>query len=406
MKAIRLAGITRPVWVLGVVSLLADLAGEMVYPIIPLFLTGTLGAPVAVVGIVEGSAEATANLTKIVSGRLSDKVRARKPFIVAGYALGALGKLIVGLATAWPIALAGRSSDRFGKGIRGAPRDALLADLTESRYLGRVFGFHRSMDTLGAVGGPLIGIGLLALGVPLRWIILVSVLPSVAAIMALRWLPERRRRQAVPVRSVRSEPLPRAFILLLCATAIFMVGNSSDAFLILRSKDLGLSTTLVVLAYVCYNLVYAAFSLPAGMLSDRIPRLWILVAGYLVFAAVYGGFAFAGSSIAVWPLFAMYGSYMAMTDGVSKALVGDLVGPSARSSAMGLFQGVSGLAALIASVVAGILWDSVSVRAPFVLGASCAILAALALMALGASGRMSVIRPPGPASERVAGAPA
>jgi MFS family permease len=390
MKTIRLAGITRPVWVLGVVSLLADLAGEMVYPIIPLFLTGTLGAPAAAVGAVEGTAEATANLTRIVSGRLSDRVRARKPFIVAGYALGAFGKLIVGVATVWPIALLGRSSDRFGKGIRGAPRDALLADLTETRYRGRVFGFHRSMDTLGAVGGPLIGLGLLALGVPLRWIILLAVLPGVAAIMALRWLPERRRKQAAAAPAPRAEPLPRAFILLLCATAIFMVGNSSDAFLILRSKDLGLSTTLVVLAYVCYNLVYAAFSLPAGMLSDRIPRLWLLVAGYLVFAAVYGGFAFAGSSIAVWPLFAVYGSYMAMTDGVSKALVGDLVGSSARSSAMGLFQGVSGLAALFASVVAGLLWDGVSVRAPFALGASCAVLAALALVALGASGRMRV----------------
>lgn len=391
----RLKGITRPVWILGIVSLLADLSGEMVYPLIPLFLTGTLGAPAAVVGLVEGVAEGTANLTRLVSGRWADRAGVRKPFVVAGYGLGALGKLIVGLAAVWPFALLGRSVDRFGKGIRGAPRDAMLADFAAAQDRGRVFGFHRSMDTLGAVAGPLIGLAFLHSGVALRAVILLAVVPGIASVFALRFLPEARpgstrSRDARP--AAANVHLPKAFYLLLGAATVFMIGNSSDAFLILRSKDLGLTTTLAVLAYVAYNAIYALLSYPAGIISDRIPRAWVLVTGYLVFAGVYLGFAAGSSGGLVWPLFLVYGAYIALTDGVSKAFVADLVPAAARSSANGLFQGVSGLAALAASVTAGLLWDHVSERAPFYLGAACASAAAIAMLGLAAGGTFRAAR--------------
>ncbi len=382
-------GITRPVWILSLVSFFADVSGEMVYPIVPLFITGTLGAPALAVGVVEGVAEGTANLTKLVTGRWADQAGVRKPFVVAGYGLAALGKLILGLATAWPIALVGRTTDRFGKGIRGAPRDALLADFTDASNRGRVFGFHRSMDTLGAVVGPLVGLAFLAMGLRLRFVILLAVAPGIVSVLVLKWLPERKPELATPG-ATRAVPgasaLPAAFYLLLGITTVFMIGNSSDAFLILRSKDLGLTTTLVVLAYVGYNLVYTALSFPAGVVSDRIPRAWLLVIGYLIFAAVYAGFAAAGSSWTVWPLFAVYGAYIALTDGVSKALISDLAPKELRSSAMGLFQGIGGLAALSASITAGVLWDQVSDSAPFALGAVCALVAATGLTAMTLAG--------------------
>lgn len=384
------SGITRPVWILSLVSFFADFSGEMVYPILPLFITQTLGAPVLAVGVTEGFAEGLANVTKLLSGRWSDRIRARKPFVVAGYTCAAVGKFLLGLATIWPIALVGRGVDRFGKGIRTAPRDAMLADFTDARNRGKVFGLHRSMDTLGAVVGPLAGLALLELaGNRLRLVILLAVIPGIVSVFVLRWLPEKkapRAARSTTNQSVSPTRLPIGFFLLLGATAVFMAGNSSDAFLILRSKDLGLSTTLVVLAYVAYNLVYAALSYPAGIVSDHVPRAWLLAGGYVIFAAVYGGFAFVESSGAVWPLFAIYGAYIALTDGISKALVADLVASDARSTALGLFQGVAGLMALLASVAAGVLWDQVSPRAPFALGAACAIVAAMALVALSLSG--------------------
>jgi MFS family permease len=376
--------------VLSLVSFFADLSGEMVYPIIPLFLTVTLGAPAVAVGVVEGVAEGTANVTRLFAGRWSDRLRARKPFVVAGYGLGAAGKAVLAVAPAWGFAVVGRAVDRFGKGIRGAPRDALLADFSEPRYRGRVFGFHRSMDTLGAVGGPLIGLLFIALaGDHLRLAISLAVVPGIISVGVLRWLPEHKPPPQV-AREEREAAarLPATFWILLGITTVFMIGNSSDAFLILRSKDLGLSTTLVVLAYVAYNVVYAGLSFPAGDLSDRIPRAWLVTAGYVVFAGVYAGFALANSSGAVWPLFVVYGAYIAFTDGVTKALVADIVPADMRSSAMGLFQGFNGMAALVASVGAGLLWDYVSIRAPFLLGAACALAAAVGLLALMGSGRL------------------
>jgi MFS family permease len=384
-------GITRPVWLLGLVSFFADLSSELVYPIIPIFVTTTLGAPAVAVGIIEGFAEGTANITKLVSGRWSDRIGARKPLITAGYALAAAGKAIIAVAPVWPVALLGRATDRFGKGVRSAPRDALLGDLAEPQYRGRVFGFHRSMDTGGAILGPLVGLLFLTLwGEHLRLAIAIAVIPGVVAVFILRWLPEHAPPKAAATAEGASPrvPLPRGFYLFLGATLIFMLGNSSDAFLILRSKDLGLSTALVVLAYVAYNVVYAALAFPAGAISDRIPRVLLLVGGYVVFGVVYAGFAFAGSSAAVWPLFICYGAYIALTDGITKAMVVDLVPGDGKSTALGLFQGVAGLGALVASVTAGVLWDQVGPGAPFWLGAACAAAAAVATLAAWRAGAL------------------
>ncbi len=382
-------GIPRPVWLLGFVSFFADLSSELVYPIIPIFLTVTLGAPATAVGVTEGVAEATANLTRLFSGRWSDRANARKPFIVAGYSLAVAGKVVLCLAPAWGFAVAGRAMDRFGKGIRTAPRDALLADFTTRENRGRLFGFHRSFDSLGAVGGPLLGLLFIALaGDHLRWAIAIAVVPGLIAVFVLRWLPERRPGHDDATEAISLRDLPRQYWLFLAVAALFMAGNSSDAFLILRSKDIGLSTTLVVLAYVVYNVVYAALSYPAGSLSDRVPRGWLLGAGYVVFAAVYAGFALAGSGAVAWPLFATYGAYIAFTDGVSKAFVGDLVPREARGTAMGIFQGVAGGAALVASVTAGVLWDTVGHAAPFAVGAVLALAAAILLAVLSAAGAL------------------
>lgn len=370
-------------WILGLVSLFADLSSELVYPIIPIFLTMTLGAPATAVGVTEGLAEATANLTRLVSGRWSDRAHMRKPFVIAGYALATLGKVILCVAPAWGFAVAGRAVDRFGKGLRTAPRDALLADFTTPANRGRLFGFHRSFDSLGAVGGPLIGLAFIALaGGHLRWAIALAIVPGVISVLILRWLPERRPQGPASAATMSMRALPLRFWLFLGVVMLFMAGNSSDAFLILRAKDVGLSTTLAVLAYVVYNVVYTLGAFPAGVLSDRVPRPLLVLGGYLVFVLVYLGFAKMESGWPVWPLMALYGLYIAATDGIVRAFVADLAPEALRSSALGVFQGVTGLMILAASITAGVLWDRVSPAAPFYLGASCAAAAAVLMAVL------------------------
>jgi len=384
--------IPRTAWLLGLTSLFADVSSELVYPLIPIFLTATLGAPVAAVGLVEGIAEATAYATRPLAGRWSDAAGARKPFVVAGYALAALGKLILFVAPAWGVALAGRAVDRFGKGVRTPPRDAMLADAATPETRGRVFGFHRAMDTLGAVVGPLLALAFLAAAGQehLRWAIGLAVIPGVVSVLVVARVPETGARPAAPAPGTRPahRRLPAAYWLFLGATAIFMAGNSSDAFLILRAKDLGLATTAVVLAYVVYNAVYAVLSYPAGALSDHLPRPAVVIGGQLVFAGVYLGFALASSAAVAWLLFPLYGAYIAATEGVIKAFIADLAPADARTTALGIFQGVTGGFALGASLLAGVLWDAFGPGATFGFGAGAALAAALVTAALLASGRL------------------
>jgi len=375
-------GVPRNVFMLGVVSCFADISGEMIYPLIPLFLTGVLGAPVVVVGLIEGVAESTASLVKIFSGWWSDRTRKRKPLVIAGYGLAVVGKLLLAVAFVWPVVLLGRFVDRFGKGMRGSPRDALIADSAPENERGRAFGFHRSMDTLGAVVGPLLGLLLVALlNDRLRLVFAIAIIPgflSVAALALVREPRPKAAKKAAPPKITLAGFDPR-FRLFLLASFIFALGNSSDVFLILRAKQLGLSTTAVVLAYVLYNFVYMGVALPAGIRSDKGGRRGVLVVGLLIFAGVYAGFAFVTSNLFIWPLFAIYGLYIALTDGVTKALITDLVPADQRATAIGTYGTLTGIAALVASIVAGVLWDRVSTAAPFVLSAVGALIGALLL---------------------------
>lgn len=381
----RVIGVPRNVAVLGIVSFFADISSEMIYPLVPIFLTTVLGAPVAAVGLIEGVAESTASLLKLGSGWWSDRVRRRLPLVVGGYALSALGKLLLALAVVWPIVLLARFVDRFGKGMRSSPRDALIADSAQPELRGRAFGLHRSMDTAGAVMGPLLALLLVALlSDRLRLVFLLAVIPGMMSVLALMLVHEPR-----PAAPSNAHPPPlalstlrsfdRRLMLFLLASLVFALGNSSDVFLLLRAKDLGLGTTAVVLAYVLYNIVYMSVSLPAGIVSDRIGRRSVFVAGLLIFALVYAGFALSDGAAYVWPLFAVYGLYIALTEGVGKALVADLAPSDLRASALGFYGMLTGLAALFASVVAGQLWDQVGATAPFALGA-CAALAAATLI--------------------------
>lgn len=374
------------------VSFANDLASEMLYPIVPLFLTITLGAPVAVLGLIEGIAEGVAVGLRGVAGRLSDLGRGRRrPWIAAGYGASAVGRPIVAAAPAWGFVLAGRLVDRAGKAARTAPRDALIRDSTPHRLVGAAFGYHRALDTAGAVIGPLVAVGLLAAGLSMRGVLWLAVLPgAMAALLVLRVREASRRSPPEPARAGADRPaLPRAFWMVLAIWVVFSLGNSSDVFLILRAENLGVGTTLTVLAYALYNLVYASLAWPFGALSDHVPRPAVVAAGLAVYVLVYLGFALASGPLAIWPLFVVYGIYIAATEGVARAWVADYAPEGAVGTAYGLFAAASGGALLVASVVAGVLWSQVGPAAPFAVGAAAAAVALLFLVVFLWSGSAS-----------------
>ena len=382
-------GVTRNVFRLGIVSFATDIASEMAYPLIPIFLTSTLGAPVAALGVIEGVAEGTASSLKVVSGWLSDRVGRRKGLVAAGYALSVLGKALLALAFAWPQVFAARFVARFGKGVRTSPRDALIADGTPSSLLGRAFGFHRALDTAGAVVGPLIALLLVgAWGLSIRAVLLLALVPAVAAVAILLLVRDIPPKSAARADADESpEPVPGAYWAFLAVVLVFTIGNSSDAFLILRARDVGLSVSLVVVAYVAFNVSYSLLSTPAGIISDRVDRRLLYTLGLVIYGVVYLGFAWLPSTAWVWPLFVVYGSYMALTEGVARALVAEAAPSGRRGTFLGLYHTSVGLAALLASVMAGVLWQAVAPAAPFVVGAGMAFAAAVLMLLLVAMGR-------------------
>lgn len=392
------AGITQNVVVVGLVSLFTDISSEMIYPILPLFLMNVLGAGVTVVGLIEGVGEATASLLKLISGWISDRTGRRKPLMLIGYGLSDLTKPLLALATAWPQVLVIRFADRFGKGVRGAPRDALIADSARPEVRGKAFGFHRALDTVGAAIGPLAAFGVLALSAnSYRAAFVVASIPGVLAVLILALALHERRpasRKGAPMR-LGFASLGREYLLFTGIAALFALGNSSDAFLILRAQDLGMATTLVPLAYFGFNLVYTVLAIPLGSLSDRIGRRSVIAVGYLIFAAVYLGFALAGQAWLVWPLFAAYGAYYALTEGVQRAYVADLVPAERRGAALGTFNAATGAAMLPASLIGGLLWQEVAPSAAFYYGAAFAAMAAL-LFRITAQARTSAPHPKAP----------
>ena len=368
---------------LGWVSLFSDLASKMVYPVTPLFLTAVLGAPVWTVGVVEGIAESTASLLKLYSGWLSDRAGQRKPFAVAGYGLGAVSKLGLALAGSWIAVLAARLLDRAGKGLRAAPRDALIAENCAPHQRGRAYGLHHSLETVGEVLGPLVGfLFLWGYSDNYRGVFIVAFLPALIGVLLLiRGVkePKRTASQAGSLPKFTFKGLSPAYRQYLGIVGLFGLGNSSDAFLLVRSQDLGFSGSQLLLLYAAFNLVSVALAVTVGRLSDRVGRKPLLVLGYGLFALVYLGFAIATSPAFIWILFLFYGLYTALTRGVQKALVADLVHPDRRGAEMGTFHMLVGLAALPASLLAGFLYTEVSVSAPFYLSAGVAAIAAVLL---------------------------
>lgn len=381
-----LKNIKKNVFVLGIASFFTDISSEMLYPIIPIFLTSVLGAPMSVVGLIEGAAESTANILKVFSGWLSDKLKKRRPFVVIGYSLSALAKPVLFFSYIWSMVLAARFIDRFGKGVRTSARDALIADSTELPYRGKAFGFHRAMDTLGACIGPLLAIWFLAIFKEnLRPIFLIAFIPALLTVVILVLFLKKEPPRVGPPGDIIRLDLSRfspGFKKFLLASSIFAIGNSSDAFLILRSKDLGLSTSLVILAYVVYNASYSAFSMPFGVLSDKISRKTVMIIGYLLFAFVYLGFGLGIKPVTIWILFFVYGFYMAMTDGVGRAFVSDMVDERLRGTALGLYHCTIGFFSFFASLIAGLLWTHIGASAPFIYGAITATASCAAFVVL------------------------
>lgn len=378
-------GLNRQVLLLGLVSMLADVASEMLVPITPIFLTVVLGTSASSLGLIEGSAEAIASLMKTFSGLWSDRIRWRKPFIVFGYLAAAVSKPLIGLSSSWLGVFGARALDRFGKGVRGAPRDALLSDSIEPSESARAFGWHRALDTTGAVIGPLLALGLMALlASDLRKVYYLALIPGLISVVLACTLKEVRSAAPSPKAAKAGEPHERklsgAFIGYLCAWSVFCLVNSSDAFLILRAKNLGFSTTQTILVYCVYNVVYAALSPYLGGLADRLGKKLVLVGGLLVFAAVYFGFALVASGGLLIVLFAIYGIYAAATDGVGKAYAVDLISKHAKGFGLGLLGTVTGILSLVASVMAGLFWDQLGPQWPFYYGALGAFIAAVMLL--------------------------
>lgn len=379
----------RPVKVLGAVSLLTDISSEMIYPLLPAFMTGTLKAGPAFLGLVEGLAEAAASLVKILAGRISDALPRRKPLIVAGYALSSFARPLVATAAVPLHVLLIRLADRIGKGTRGAPRDALVAEVTPPEVRGRAYGFHRAMDHVGALVGPLVAAGLLAFGLEMRSVFALAAVPALLSLLVLvLGVQEARRDGSRAARNaVALAPSSRSFRLYLAVLAIFTLGNSSDAFLILRAHQAGVGLAAVPLVWTLHNAVKAAASTHGGTLSDRLGRRRAIVLGWAAYALAYAGFAAAQSAIQVTMLFAFYGVFHALTEGPERALVADLAGEGTRGSAFGAYHAVTGAMLLPASLLTGWLWQSYGSGAAFLAGAVLAALAAAGLLFLVPEGR-------------------
>lgn len=357
---------------LGLVSLFTDIASEMLYPITPIFLTTVLGSSMALVGIIEGLAEVTAGLLKGYFGSLSDKLQKRSVFVQLGYGLSALAKPLPGLIPSVVTVLFSRVSDRVGKGIRTAPRDALLASYAEGNS-GAVFGFHRAMDTLGAAIGPIVALVLLHF-YPGNFalVFLVAFIPSVAAVIFTLNVKDKTAPSKQKTKSGYAEfwkTAPKSYKLFLVLVVLFSFVNSSDVFLILKSKDIAKSDTLAILGYIYYNFIFAFVSYPLGSISDKIGKKNVFVFGLFIFSVVYLGFGMMQNLYLVWVLFAFYGVYAAATEGIAKALVSDLIPDKSRGTAIGLLTMLSSFAVMSGSFFTGVLWDQFGSSIPFLISA-------------------------------------
>ena len=390
-KQNRLRRLPRNVWVLTITSLLNDISSEMLINLVPFFLANVLGVRTAIIGLIEGIAETTASLLKIFFGMLSDRFSRRKPFVVAGYALSAFTKPLLYFASAWGWVLGVRVADRVGKGIRTAPRDALIADSIDQNQRGLSFGLHRAGDTLGAF----LGLGIATLIIWLtqsrsvlltrdtfQTVVLISIVPAVLAVLvlALGAVEVKGTSKGVETKRLSLKEMDARFRYFLFVVVLFTLGNSSDAFILLRGQERGLTFLQVMGMALTFSAIYTIFAGPLGAWSDRIGRRKLILGGWFAYGLVYLGFAFAQAGWQVWALFGLYGLYYAATEGAAKALVADLVPQMQRGTAYGLFNAAIGIMALPASLIAGLLWQGAGTwmgfgaSAPFFFGAGMALL--------------------------------
>lgn len=377
-------GITGNVFVLGLVSFFTDVSSEMIYPLLPLFLTGVLGAGPAFLGVIEGVAESTASLLKLLSGVVSDRVRRRKRLVLLGYSISALMRPLIGAAGSAFAVLLIRTGDRVGKGIRTSPRDALIADSVDPALRGKAYGFHRSMDHAGALVGPLIATLLLSYFVTdLRVVFWLAAIPGLIAVLLIVLKVSETERVGLHAAPMRLSLLPagplRRYLLIMF---LFTLGNSSDAFLLLKAGTLGVPAFRIPLLWTFFHLVKMLSSMPFGALSDRIGRRAVIVSGWCVYSLSYLGYGLASSEWQVWLLFAFYGLFFGLTEGVEKAFVADLADPALRGAAFGWYHFAVGSGALPASLLFGVIWQQMGGVAPFLFGAALSAVSALLLLVL------------------------
>ncbi len=377
----RFFGFGRNVFVTGIVSFFMDMSSEMIYPLVPLFLANTLGVNKSVIGLIEGIAESTASLLKVFSGWFSDRIGNRKWLMAVGYGISTLSRPIVALASGWHHVMGSRFIDRFGKGVRTAPRDAIIAESAEKAYLARAFSFHRSLDTMGAVVGPALAFFFLGIfSNDYRKIFWLSMIPGVIAVLLIIFFIAEKKK----VTEVHSEK-PKLtlkhfdwrFRFFVFIVAVFALGNSSDVFLILRAEQVGIQTTMIPIVYLLFNLIYSLSSIPAGIAADRFGKKRVILLGFVLFALLYYGFAAVSDTKAVWLLFSFYGLFMGLTEGIQKAFLATIIPSDFKATAFGVYNTIVGLATLPASLIGGWLWDKVSPAATFYFGAVTASISAV-----------------------------
>ena len=378
---------------LGWVSLATDSATEAIYPLLPFFLTEVLGAGAVSLGIVEGAAEAANSVLKVLSGRMADRARSKRPLVLAGYGLSSAVRPLMAIAGSWVHVFAIRLFDRVGKGVRGAPRDAMLAAWATPQTRGRIYGFHRGMDHIGAVVGPVLA-SLFLLFYPgqYRTLFALTIVPGAIAVLLILYLPEEAATTSKDIRQpaetaasdagvgTSDERLPRNLKRFMLVLSIFMIGNSTDAFLLLRLTDAAGGAKFVPLMWSALHVVKAAMSLVGGSWSDKVGRRAVIATGWIVYAAVYAGFAFSSSLTALLIWFLVYGVYFGLTEGTERALVADLAPVARRGFTFGVYNAVQGVGALVASVLFGVIWTEVGPAAAFFTGALLALTATVLLL--------------------------
>jgi len=378
-------GFGKNVFVSGLVSFFMDISSEMIYPLVPLFLANVLGVNKSIIGLIEGIAESTASLVKVFSGYLSDRIGNRKWLMAAGYGLSTLSRPIIAIAAGWHQVLGFRFVDRFGKGVRTAPRDAIIAESTDKAFLGRAFSFHRSLDTMGAVAGPALAFFLLGIfSNDYRKVFWLSIIPGIIAVLLIIFFITEKKKskeagREIPGLTLRHFDWKFKFFVLIAT--VFAIGNSSDVFLILRAQQKGIPVALIPIVYLLFNLVYSLSSIPAGIAADRFGKKRVILSGFVLFAFLYYGFAVAANARTIWVLFSFYGVFMGLTEGVQKAFLTTIIPVDFKATAFGVYNTAVGLAMFPASLVGGWLWDNVSPSATFYFGAATAALSAVSFMA-------------------------